>query len=352
MKKWNVAVVGVGAVGIQMLRCLKRRKFPLGELRVFARSARDIEVDGQIYSVKAISPEGFEGIDIALFAGTEGEKGAAVTFASEAIRRGAVVIDNGADFRMKKNVPLVIPEVNAGDIKKHKGIIANPNCSTIQMVVAAYPIYKKFGIKRMVVSSYQAASGAGRQAVAQLFSELRTIMKKPASGQTEFGTDIKASSCVRDSALKALPRQLAFNVFPHIGSFQEAGYTTEEWKTIRETRKILHNNRIKISATCVRVAVRTGHSQAIYMETNKRADALKVKQILSRAKGVKVVDEPQRSIYPVPLDCEGRDEVFVGRIRNDPFINNGLWLWVVSDNLLKGAALNAIQIAEFLTLKS
>ncbi len=350
--KYNVAVVGVGAVGIQMLRCLKRRKFPLGELRVFARSARDIEVDGQIYSVKAISLEGFEGIDIALFAGTEGEKGAAVTFASEAIRRGAVVIDNGADFRMKKNVPLVIPEVNAGDIKKHKGIIANPNCSTIQMVVATYPIYKKFGIKRMVISSYQAASGAGRQAVAQLFGELRTIMKKFGSGRTEFGMDIKASSCVRDSALKALPRQLAFNVFPHIGNFQEAGYTTEEWKTIRETRKILHDNRIKISATCVRVPVRTGHSQAIYLETNKRADALKVKQILSRAKGVKVVDEPQRGIYPVPLDCEGRDEVFVGRIRNDRFINNGLWLWVVSDNLLKGAALNAIQIAEFLTLKS
>ena len=172
MKKYNVAVIGVGAVGIEMLRVLRQRNFPIGELRVFARSARDIEVDGQTYSVKPISPDGFAGIDIALFAGTEGEKGAAVTFAQEAVKRGAVVIDNGADFRMDPKVPLVVPEVNAKDVKKHKGIIANPNCSTIQMVVALWPIYKKAGIKRIIVTTLQASSGAGRGAVEQLRKEL------------------------------------------------------------------------------------------------------------------------------------------------------------------------------------
>src|SRR4030042_5947016 len=177
MKKYNVAVIGVGAVVIEMLRCLRQRNFPLGELRVFARSARDIEVDGKKYSVSAISPEGFQGIDIALFAGTEGEKGAAVTYASEAVKRGAVVIDNGADFRMDPKVPLVVPEVNSPDIKKHKGIIANPNCSTIQMVVALYPIYKEVGIKRVVVTTLQASSGAGRGAVEQLRKELIELGK-------------------------------------------------------------------------------------------------------------------------------------------------------------------------------
>src|SRR4030042_5815138 len=177
MKKYNVAVIGVGGVGIEMLRVLKQRNFPVGELRVFARSARDIEVDGQKYSVQAISPEGFDGIDIALFAGTEGEKGAAVTFAPEAVKRGAVVIDNGADFRMDPKVPLVVPEVNAGDIEKHKGIIANPNCSTIQLVVALWPIYKKVGIKRIIVTTLQASSGAGRGAVERLKAELEELGK-------------------------------------------------------------------------------------------------------------------------------------------------------------------------------
>ena len=340
MKKYNVAVVGVGAVGIEMLRCLRKRNFPIGELRVFARSSRDIRVDGKTYSVKAIQPEGFDGINIALFAGTEGEKGAAVAFALEAIKRGAVVIDNGADFRMDPKVPLVVPEINASDIKKHKGIIANPNCSTIQMVVALWPIYKKFGMKRVVVTTFQAASGAGRGAVEQLRRELIEL------GKSEY-----QSIRVSEYPERVLPQQLAFNVFPHIGSFGDFDYTSEEWKTVRETHKILHDNRIKISATCVRVPVRTGHCEAIYIETKKPANALVVKEILSKAKGVRVIDEPQNNLYPLPLDCEGKDEVFVGRIRNDPFLKNGLWLWIVSDNLLKGAALNAIQIAEFLTFK-
>jgi len=336
MKRYNVAVIGVGAVGIEMLRCLRQRNFPIQELRVFARSARDIEVDGQNYSVQAISPEGFAGINIALFAGTEGEKGAAVTYASEAIKRGAIVIDNGADFRMDPKVPLVVPEVNAKDIKKHKGIIANPNCSTIQLVVALWPIYKKAGIKRLVVTTLQASSGAGRSAVEQLKEEISRI------ASSEF-KDVQA-----EIQNKSLPQQLGYNVFPQIGSFGECDYTTEEWKLVKETHKIMHDKKIKISATCVRVPVRTGHSEAVYVETAKPIKPDKARDILSQAPGVIVIDEPKSNFYPMPKDIEGKDEVFVGRVRSDPFIKNGLWLWIVSDNLRKGAALNAVQIAELL----
>ena len=331
MKEYNVAVIGVGAVGEEMLRCLRQRNFPIAELRVFARSSRDIEVDAEKYSVKTISPEGFKGINIALFAGTEGEKGASVTYAPDAVKSGAVVIDNGRDFRMKPDVPLVVPEVNAEKVKKHKGIIANPNCSTIQMVVAINPIYRKVGIKRIILCSYQAASGAGRAAVRQLQDEYKA-----------WAGDSK------QEVLKALPQKIAFNVFPHVGDFAEDGYTTEEWKTVHETHKILGNEEIKISATTVRVSVKTSHSQAIYLETKKSISPEDVREILSKAPGVKVIDDPKNSLYPMPIDCEGKDEVFLGRIRRDPFVKNGLWLWVVSDNLRKGAALNAIQIAELL----
>ncbi|MCM8780854.1 MAG: aspartate-semialdehyde dehydrogenase [Candidatus Omnitrophica bacterium] len=337
MKKYNVAVVGVGAVGLEMLRCLKQRNFPIAELRTFARSARDIEVDGQRYSVKAITPEGFAGIDIALFAGTEGEKGAAVTYAPEAIKRGAVVIDNGADFRMKSDVPLVVPEVNPQDIKKHKGIVANPNCSTIQMVVAIWPIYKKVGIKRIIVTTFQAASGAGKESVEQLRRELLEL------GKSEY-QNIRISEYQN----RVLPQQLAFNVFPHIGNFGEFDYTTEEWKLVRETHKIMHNSKIKISATTVRVPVRTGHSEAIYIETERSISPENVRDILAKSAGIVVIDEPKNNLYPMPKDVEGQDAVFVGRIRRDPFVKNGLWLWVVADNLRKGAATNAVQIAEIL----
>lgn len=336
MKKYNVAVIGVGAVGIEMLRCLKQRNFPVGELRVFARSGRDINVDGQAYSVRAISPEGFEGIDIALFAGTEGEKGAAVTYAPEAIKRGAVVIDNGADFRMDPEVPLVVPEVNAKDIKKHKGIIANPNCSTIQLVVALCPIHKKVGIKRIVATTLQASSGAGRGAVEQLKEENSLIAT---GGYNNVHVHVNVEN-------KSMPQQLAYNVFPQIGGFSDFDYTTEEWKLVKETHKIMHDNKIKISATSVRVPVRTGHSESIYIETLKSMEPDKAKSILSKADGIIVIDDPKNNIYPMPKDAEGKDGVFVGRIRKDPFIKNGLWLWVVADNLRKGAALNAIQIAE------
>ena len=332
--KYNVAVVGVGAVGEEMLRVLKQRNFPVDELRVFARSDRTIQVDGQNYSVKPISPEGFEGVDIALFAGTEGEKGAAVTYAPEAVKRGAVVIDNGADFRMDPKVPLVVPEVNARDVKKHKGIIANPNCSTIQMVVALWPIYKKVGIKRIIVTTLQASSGAGRGAVEQLKEETSKIV----SGGCE-----NVQAIVEN---KSMPQQLAYNVFPHIGSFTECDYTNEEWKLVKETRKIMHDDKIKISATTVRVPVRTGHSESVYIETKEAIAPEKVRELLKNAPGVVVIDQPKNNLYPMPKDAEGRDETFVGRIRRDCFVKNGLWLWVVADNLRKGAATNAVQIAE------
>jgi len=340
MKKYNVGVVGVGAVGIEMLRVLKRRKFPIAELRVFARSSRNIEVDGQDYSVEAISPEGFNGINIALFAGTEGEKGAAVTFVPEAVKRGTVVIDNGADFRMDPKVPLVVPEVNAKDIKKHKGIIANPNCSTVQMVVALWPIYQKAGIKRVIVTTLQASSGAGRGAVEQLKEENQMIA---ASGFNNVQANISN---------KSLPQQLAYNVFPQIGGFSDYGYTSEEWKLVRETHKIMHDDKIKISATTVRVPVRTGHSEAIYLETRKPLDTDKAREILRKSPGIIVIDSPGNNLYPMPKDSEGRDEVFIGRIRRDPLVKNGMWLWVVADNLLKGAATNAVQIAECLISNS
>ncbi|MFA5725191.1 MAG: aspartate-semialdehyde dehydrogenase [Candidatus Omnitrophota bacterium] len=370
MKKYNVAVVGAGVVGIEMLRVLKQRNFPIGELRVFARSAREIDIDRERYSVRPISPEGFDGIDIALFAGTEGEKGAAVTFAAEAVKRKAVVIDNGADFRMDPKVPLVVPEVNARDVEpirnwfvkkhrpqgrglasdsqSHQGIIANPNCSTIQMVVALNPIHKKVGVKRIIVTTLQASSGAGKGAVEQLKEENSLI------AQGGFGN-------VRVSAVnKSMPQQLAYNVFPHIGSFVEgdysagartgysavAGYTNEEWKLVKETHKIMHAPKIKISATTVRVPVRTGHSESIYIETCRPISADQARAILSQAPGVILMDEPKNNLYPMPKDVEGRDETFVGRIRKDAFVKNGLWLWVVADNLRKGASTNAVQIAE------
>lgn len=336
MRKYNVAVIGAGVVGIEMLRVLKQRNFPVNTLKVFARSARDINVDGQVYSVEPITPDGFNGIDIALFAGTEGEKGAAVTYAPEAVKRGAVVIDNGADFRMDPKVPLVVPEVNPNDVKKHKGIIANPNCSTIQMVVALNPIHKKVGIKKIIVTTLQASSGAGKGAVEQLKEESSLI----AQGGFEN---------VKVSALnKAMPQQLAYNCFPHIGSFVEGDYTNEEWKLVKETHKIMHAPKIKISATTVRVPVRTGHSESVYIETAKPLTAEGARKILAKAAGVVLMDDPKNNLYPMPKDVEGKDETFIGRIRQDAFNKKGLWLWVVADNLRKGAATNAVQIAECL----
>lgn len=330
--KYNVAVVGVGAVGIEMLRVLKERNFPVNILKVFARTARQIDVDNTVYQVEQVTSEGFDGIDIALFAGTEGEKGAAMAFAPEAVKRGAIVIDNGADFRMDADVPLVVPEVNPKDAKKYrkKGIIANPNCSTIQMVVALGPIHKVSKIKRIIVSTYQAASGAGSKAVEELFSQTQDFL----SG--------------KQIVPQAFSKRIAFNVIPQIGSFDEAGFTTEEWKMVKETHKILHSEKIKISATTVRVPVKTGHSESVYVETKRPLELDELRQALILAPGIKVVDDVANLAYPLPVDAEGTDDVYVGRIRKDPYNKRGFWLWIVADNLRKGAATNAIQIAELL----
>ena len=246
----RLCVVGVGAVGVEILRVLRQRRFPVEKLTVLARSARAIEVDGISHPVQAISPEAFQDQDYVLFAGTEGEKGAAVTYAAEAIRRGAVCIDNGADFRMDPKVPLVVPEVNPEDARRHAGLIANPNCSTIQMVVALGPIQRRFKIRRIIVSTYQAASGAGSKASQALTEETAAASQGKPLPKPE-----------------ALPRRLHGNVFPHIGSFEELGYTSEEWKMVRETQKIFHDDRIAITATAVRVPVQDAHSESVYFET-------------------------------------------------------------------------------------
>ncbi|MCK4400779.1 aspartate-semialdehyde dehydrogenase [bacterium] len=330
-ERYNVAVVGVGAVGIEMLKVLHQRKFPVDKLVVLARSERDITVEGNTYSVKAISEELFDGMDIALFAGTEGEKGAAVTFGKVAAGRGVVVIDNGNDFRMDPEVPLIIPEVNPEDIEWHKNIIANPNCSTIQMVVALAPIHKLAKIRRIIVSTYQSVSGTGRAAI----GELKKQVQDYTNGKEITGFD-------------AYPYQIAFNAIPHIGSFGELGYTTEEWKMVKETHKILHDDTIEITATTVRIPVFYAHSESIYIETEREVSIKEITYVLKDAQGISVVDDisadpPQ---YPMPLLAEGKDDTYVGRIRRDPFKKNGINMWVVSDNIRKGAALNAVQIAE------
>jgi aspartate-semialdehyde dehydrogenase len=340
--KYNIAVVGVGAVGVEMLRVLKQRNFPVGICKVLARSARDITVDNVLYHVEAISNEAFDGIDIALFAGTEGEKGAAVTYAPEAVKRGAIVIDNGADFRMEADVPLVVPEVNPKDAKKAvkgRGIIANPNCSTIQMVVALAPVHKLSKIKKVIVSTYQAASGAGASAVEELKEESVNLLA---------GWPVVRLTGKPENRKQALPQQIAFNVFPHIGGFAEGDFTSEEWKMVYETQKIMHDSKIRVSATTVRVPVKTGHSEAVYVETKKPLNITDVKAALAQAPGIVLMDDVKNAVYPMPADSEGRDEVFVGRVRKDPFNEKALWLWVVSDNLRKGAATNAVQIAELL----
>ncbi len=325
---YNVCVVGVGAVGVEILKVLHHRRFPIQKLTVLARSNRSLELDGRKYDVRTVSAEAFKGQEIVLFAGTEGEKGAAVTFAAEAIRQGAVCIDNGADFRMDPKVPLVVPEVNPEDLKNHQGLIANPNCSTIQMVVALAPIHRKFRIRRVIVSTYQAASGAGNRAADALRSESSAHLENRPLPKPD-----------------ALPQRLSFNVFPQIGPFQEMGYTSEEWKLVKETHKIMHDDQIAINPTAVRVPVFNAHSESIYFETEKPATPAEIRKIWSESPGVALVEEPD---YPMPTGASNRDEVFVGRLRADPVLKNAFACWVVSDNLRKGAALNAVQIAELL----
>lgn len=335
MKKeeYTVAIVGAtGAVGEQMREVLEERQFPVGELILLAseRSAGQfLEFQGRQRRVEILHDDCFTNVDIALFSA-----GGSVSakFAPAAVSAGAVVIDNTAHFRMAPDIPLVVPEVNANAIAGYKtrGIIANPNCSTIQMVVALKPIHDAAGIKRVVVSTYQSVSGAGRQAMEELSQQVAALFS---------GRDIEKNK---------FPHQIAFNCIPHIDVFMDDGYTKEEWKMIHETRKILGEPALAVTATTVRVPVFCGHSESVNVETEKKLTAAEVKALLRDAPGVIVSDEPENNIYPLALDATGKDAIYVGRIREDYSVPAGIQLWVVSDNLRKGAALNAVQIAEIL----
>ena len=329
----NVAVVGAtGAVGEEFLRILESRKFPIRELRLLAskRSAgKKIRFCGVDYTVQELTKNSFQGIKIALFSAGSG---ISKEFVPYAIESGAVCVDNSSAFRMDDDVPLVVPEVNPQDIRKHHGVIANPNCSTIQMVVALKPIHDAARIKRVVVSTYQAVSGAGLKAIDELEKESGSVL----AGKKDFKRTI-------------FPHQIAFNVLPQIpqsNAFLPNGYTSEEMKMVLETRKIMGDDSIRVTATTVRVPVIRSHSESVNVETEKKITAAEVKKLLSTAPGVKLVDDTDNQLYPLATTAAGRDEVFVTRLREDESIANGINLWIVSDNIRKGAALNAIQIAE------
>lgn len=335
-KQLTVAVVGAtGAVGSKMMEQLIKRKFPIGNIKFLAsaRSAgKSIKFNGQTYTIEEATPEAFEGVNVALF--SAGGSVSAV-LAPEAAKRGAVVIDNTSHFRMDPEVPLVVPEVNRGDLAKHKGIIANPNCSTIQMVAALEPIRKAFGLTKVLVSTYQAVSGAGISAIEEL---------KTQSANWEAGRDVEANILPSGSDKRHYP--IARNVIPQIDKFTDNGFTYEEMKMINETKKIMHAPELKVAATCVRVPVVSGHSESVYIEVEKETSIQEIFDVLRNAPGVVLQDDIATQTYPMPIYAEGEDATFVGRIRQDLDNKKGFHLWIVSDNLLKGAALNSIQIAE------
>ena len=329
MKKYRVAIIGAtGLVGQEFIKVLEQHNFPIASIELLAsdRSAgRKLYFAGEAIEVKETTAESFQGIDIALFsAGAEISR----HFSPIAAKSGAVVVDNSSAFRMAPTVPLVVPEVNPEDIKWHNGIIANPNCSTIQMVVALYPLHKVNPIKRIIVDTYQAVSGTGSAAI----KELTTQVKQVLNGQSVIP--------------HVYPHQIAFNVLPEIDVFLDNGYTKEEWKLVEETRKIMHADEIAISATCVRVPVFTGHSESVCVEFSHLMSPDDAERILAQAPGVKVLNDSPISLYPQAWPSTGTDEVFVGRIRRDASHPSGLVMWVVADNLRKGAALNTVQIAE------
>lgn len=327
--KYIVAVVGAtGAVGNEMVAVLEERKFPVEKLRLFASErseGKTLEFHDRAVAVEILGEKVFHGIDIALFsAGAE----RSLHFAPVAVKSGCVVIDNSSAWRMDPGVPLVVPEVNPHDLKWYKGIIANPNCSTIQMVVALKPIHDAARIKRVVVTTFQSVSGTGRKAMDELLHQTSDILN------------------FRNVKPVVYPHQIAFNCLPHIDKFMEDGYTKEEIKMVNETKKIMGDDSIRVTATTVRVPVFRGHSESVNIETEKKLTTDEVRALLSKMPGIIVFDAPEKNIYPLPVDAVGKDEVFVGRIREDKSIENGINMWVVSDNLRKGAALNAVQIAE------
>ncbi|MFJ5791268.1 aspartate-semialdehyde dehydrogenase [Lysinibacillus sp. NPDC093197] len=335
-KQLTVAVVGAtGAVGSKMMEQLIKRKFPIGHIKFLAsaRSAgKPIEFNGKTYTIEEATPEAFEGVNVALF--SAGGSVSAV-LAPEAAKRGAVVIDNTSHFRMDPEVPLVVPEVNRGDLAKHKGIIANPNCSTIQMVAALEPIRATFGLTKVLVSTYQAVSGAGISAIEEL---------KAQSANWDAGKDVEANILPSGGDKRHFP--IARNVIPQIDKFTDNGFTYEEMKMINETKKIMHAPELKVAATCVRVPVVSGHSESVYIEVEKDTTVEGIFEVLRHAPGIVLQDDIATQTYPMPIYAEGEDATFVGRIRQDLDNKKGFHLWIVSDNLLKGAALNSIQIAE------
>ena len=329
MKGYNVAIVGAtGLVGQECIKVLEQRNFPVESISLLAsdRSAgKKIFVNHKEVDVKETTAESFQGVDIAFFAI---DTGISRHFAPIAVQAGAVVIDKSNAFRDNPAVPLVVPEVNVEDIRWHKGIVASPNCSTIQMVVALHPLHKANPIKRVVVDTYQSVSGTGSAAI----EELTTQAKQVLSGQA--------------TAPHVYPHQIAFNILPEIDVFLDNGYSKEEWKMVEETRKIMHESDMAISATCARVPVYIGHSEAVNVEFSRAMPAAEVRRILSQSPGIKVLDDPVISLYPQAWSAAGTDEVFVGRIRQDASHARGIVMWIVADNLRKGAALNAVQIAE------
>lgn len=338
-KKYNVAVVGAtGAVGQKILETLEKKDFPIENLKLLSSSrsaGTKMKFNGKVYTVEEAKPERFEGIDIALFsAGGSVSK----ALAHEAVAKGAVVVDNTSAFRMDQGVPLVVPEVNEADIKEHKGIIANPNCSTIQMVAALKPIQDKFDLKRVIVSTYQAVSGAGAEAVEELKDQSQAFLN---------GEDLTSELLPVKGEDKHYP--IAFNALPQIDVFQENGYTFEEMKMINETKKILHTQELSVAATCVRLPFFTSHAESVYIEVGQDNVTVEdLHNLLEEAPGITLMDDPANQVYPTPLDAAGHPDVFVGRIRRDLDQGNGFHMWVVSDNLLKGAAWNSVQIAESL----
>ncbi|WP_411346158.1 aspartate-semialdehyde dehydrogenase [Paenibacillus sp. WLX1005] len=339
---FNVAVVGAtGAVGQQIVRLLEERDFPVKTLKLLssARSAgKKVLFKGQEVTVEEATPDSFAGVDIALFsAGGDISK----ALAPHAVRHGAVCIDNTNAYRMDPDTPLIVPEVNADRIADHKGIIANPNCSTIQMVAALKPLYDRYGIERIIASTYQAVSGAGNQAI----EELKRQSQSALAGE-EVQPDILPVGSL------PVKHQIAFNAIPQIDKFQDNGYTLEEMKMVRETKKIMEDDEIKVTTTCVRIPVVYGHSESVYVELKQDFDLDEVKQLLQSAPGITLVDDPANQAYPLATDAAGKNDVFVGRLRRDLGDSRGLNMWIVSDNLLKGAAWNAVQIAEIIAAKT
>lgn len=331
MKKYRVGVVGaLGAVGTEMLKTLEQRNFPVENIKpldVVENEGKEVVFRGERVEVKAAREGVFKDLDIALFSAGEA---ASLKLSPVAADEGCIVIDNSNAFRMDPNVPLVIPEVNPEDLNWHRNIIANPNCSTIQMLVALKPLHDRFRIKRIVVSTYQAVSGTGLPGIAELEGQVRAYVEK------------------RPLEARVYPHQIAFNALPHIDVFLENGYSREEMKMVNETHKMLHDDSIAVCPTAVRIPVIRCHSEAINIETEKPVGIEEARQILEKAPGVKVLDDLSRNLYPLAAELVGTDDVYVGRIRKDISIENGLNMWVVADNLRKGAALNAVQIAETL----